>query len=83
MGCDSSSGVYNGVVEIGVVSKDYNEAAIILSEVRKLLDDFAGIIGTTGLSILNGEQTADDYDELSSAHIKVIEYTAYAQERSA
>lgn len=77
--CDSSSGVYTGVLEIGVASTDYNECVKVTKVIRDVLRNFSGFVGNIGLTILTGEGTPDDYDEESTTHIKVVEYGAYAQ----
>lgn len=86
LNCDADSGVWNGIVEIGIHSKDYNLATKAMREIRSILDNFSGVEDNfgvpVGITILNGQETADDYDEISEAHIKVIEYEAYAQEKT-
>jgi hypothetical protein len=77
--CDNGNGVRQGIIEIGVYSESYADAAEIMEIIRNTLDDFSGFIDGVGISILNGEQTADDYDESGTRNIQVIEYEAYAQ----
>ena len=85
MGCDDSSNVYNGVLEIAVYSTDYKLAVKVIKNIRRVMDDYSGFItlvsgeGVVGLTISRGEGTPDDYDESGTTHIKVIEYEAYAQ----
>ncbi|MCE7071991.1 hypothetical protein LZG74_16870 [Dyadobacter sp. CY327] len=79
MPCDNGNGVMTGTIEIGVYSTSYAEAAEIMYLIRTTLDDFSGFINGVGISILNGEQTADDYDEEGARNIQVIEYEAFAQ----
>lgn len=85
MDCDSSSGVYNGVIEISVYSTDYKLAVNVIKAVRRIMDDYSGFItlvsgeGIVGITISRGEGTPDDYDESGTTHIKGIEYEAYAQ----
>lgn len=79
MPCDNGNGVITGTIEIGIYSDTYREAAEIMQLIRSTLDDYSGFVGGVGISILNGEQTADGYDEEGARHIQVIEYEAYAQ----
>jgi hypothetical protein len=79
MGCDNASGVQTGILEIGVHALEYRKCAEVIRLVRETLDDFSGFVGNVGISILQGEQTADDYDETGTRNIQVIEYEAYAE----
>jgi hypothetical protein len=82
MGCDNGNGVMTGIIEIGVHALEYGKCAEVMRLVRTTLDDFSGFVGNVGISILQGEQTADDYDETGTHNIQVIEYEAYAQIRT-
>lgn len=79
MACDNGNGVMTGVIEIGIHALEYSKCAEVLALVRAILDDYTGVVGNVGISILQGEQTADDYDETGTHNIQVIEYEAYAQ----
>jgi hypothetical protein len=78
MNCDRSE-VHTGVLEIGVHALEYTKCAELIRLTRNVLDDFSGMVGNVGISILQGEQTPDDYDETGTRNIQVIEYEAYAQ----
>lgn len=77
--CDDSSGIYSGVIEIGIFSDKYDQCSQIMSLVRNVLDEYSGLVDNVGITIHRGEEAPDDFDEAVTYHIKVIEYQAYAQ----
>ncbi|MCE7038991.1 DUF3168 domain-containing protein [Dyadobacter sp. CY312] len=78
-GCYDAAGVKEGVVEIGVFAKSYNEARLIIQAIRTALDDFTGIVNNVGLLMMRGKEVSDEYDEKKELHIKVIEFDAVAE----
>lgn len=81
MNCDRTT-TYTGVIEIGVHGKEYVQANEGIKAIRKILDDFSGVVGLVGISIMSGELAPDGYDEWTESHVKIIEYQAYAKIKS-
>ncbi len=79
--CFNPGGTRMGIIEIGVYTKSYPESHDLMQAIRASLDDFKGVIDNLGIDISRGQETADQYDEESETHIKVIEYEAIAEPR--
>lgn len=79
MPCDNDFGVKTGIIEIGVMGNDYVKCLNAIAAIRQQLDDFAGRIGSVGISILKGQETPDGYDDVTEVHLKTIEYQAFAR----
>ena len=77
--CYDASGTKQGVVEIGVFAKSYNEARLIMQAIRNALDNYTGIINNVGLLMMRGKEVSDEFDETKELHIKVIEFEAVAE----
>lgn len=63
-----------GKIEIGAYAVDYNIVMNIINAIRSVLDDFNGVVNTVAVDVSRGIETTDQYDEVRSAHVKIIEY---------
>ncbi|WP_162242732.1 hypothetical protein [Dyadobacter sp. Leaf189] len=79
LGCYGPGETRMGIVEIGVFAESYGQAYNLMKAIREALDDFSGIVNNVGITIMRGEEVADQFDEKSETHIKVIEYEAIAE----
>jgi|GEM_PF-7016251 len=79
MGCDDSTGIKTGVVEIGIHAEKYEQCVSAMTAIRAKLDDFSGVKDGVGITILNGEELPDEFSENAERSIKIIEFEAYAQ----
>lgn len=79
LSCDNAGGVRMGKIQIFVFASTYQKTHDAINAIRDALDDYAGTVGTVGLTVMSALETSDDYDETRNLHIKVIEYDACAQ----
>ncbi|MCF0074479.1 hypothetical protein LZD49_28600 [Dyadobacter sp. CY261] len=79
--CYDPQSTKNGSVEIGVLANSYQEVSNAMAAIRLALDKFQGVVSNVGIVIMSGREVTDGYDEKLKAHIKVVEYSAMAEQR--
>jgi hypothetical protein len=77
--CLNNAKIRTGIIEIGVYADRYGVAGGVIEAIRKTLDDFSGLVSGVGLTIIDGKESTDLYDDKQEMHVKTIEYNAVAQ----
>jgi hypothetical protein len=79
LNCRDPRGSFEGFIEVGVISPDFDEMVLTLRAIRRALDNYKGVAAGFAVRVFTGIEGQSGYDETLKLHGKSLRFKTTGQ----